>query len=101
MTVSQRTESILDHDRRLVDACRPMPVRYFKAAKALFYSALMLLVTRWSLQSGADATIVFSGFVMFLVVYITETKDVELAGLVSATFYRDRPLGDQDTSDED
>lgn len=75
-----------------------MPVNYFKAIKAAFYTAAMLVVARWSLTAGdADGTFVFLGAVLFLTVYVTETKDVELAGLLTATFYPDNEDQDDDT----
>lgn len=95
-TLSPTHETPTEHDRRLRRACEPMPVNYFKAIKAVFYTAVMLLVSWLALRFGADATIVFSGFVVFFIVYITETKDVEFAGLVSATFYRSDPAPEED-----
>jgi len=73
-----------------------MPVNYFKTIKAVFYTAVMLLASWLTLRFGADATIVFSGFVVFFIVYITETKEVEVAGLISATFYRTKGPSHED-----
>lgn len=77
------------YEHRLAVACWPIPMSLFKAFKAAFYSGTML-VGMWLVLTAdvrpSTASIVFTGFAVFMIVYVTEVRELELAStLASAT----------------
>lgn len=60
---------------------------YFRTLKAAFYAGVMLAGMWLVLDADVGpttASVVFTGFALFLIVYVTEVKEIELASTLAS-----------------
>jgi hypothetical protein len=95
---------IVAYEARLAAACWPIPMSWFKTAKAGFYSAIMLiglwLILRMDLAPSTTQVGLVS-LTIFLTVLFVEVKEIDIAsGIAELTVSFDAADGQPDGTDQ-